>query len=162
MPAFPAKFRLSDLDGSNGFVIEGIDADDKSGISVSDTGDINNDGIADLIIAAYSADPNGQSSAGESYVVFGRGSGFVSPFALSTLDGSNGFVIEGINTGDLSGIQVNGAGDINGDGIADLIIGAHAADPSGQAGAGESYVVFGSSSGFNSSLSLVLMVITGL
>jgi hypothetical protein len=64
------SFNLSDLDGSNGFVIKGIDVDDYSGDSVSGAGDINGDGIDDLIIGAPGADPNG-SFSGESYVVFG-------------------------------------------------------------------------------------------
>ncbi|MBE9037623.1 cadherin-like domain-containing protein [aff. Roholtiella sp. LEGE 12411] len=62
---------LSDLNGSNGFVINGINRDDLSGFSVSNAGDINGDGFDDLIIGAYRASPNGQDSAGSSYVVFG-------------------------------------------------------------------------------------------
>ena len=75
--AFSAEFNLSELDGSNGFVINGIDSGDRSGISVSGAGDINGDGIADLIIGANSADPNGVDS-GESYVVFGSDGGLES------------------------------------------------------------------------------------
>ena len=75
---FPAEFELSNLfpvnggDGTEGFVLKGVDASDLSGGSVSGAGDVNGDGIDDLIIGAHDADPNGQSSAGESYVVFGR------------------------------------------------------------------------------------------
>ena len=47
---------------------------------------------------------------------------------------------------DISG-QVSGAGDVNGDGLSDLIIGAWAADPGGVSQAGESYVVFGKADG---------------
>jgi len=68
---FPASLELSSLDGTNGFVLNGIDEDDFSGFSVSGTGDVNGDGIDDLIIGARGADPFGES-AGESYVVFGR------------------------------------------------------------------------------------------
>ncbi|MBX9258234.1 FG-GAP repeat protein [Desmonostoc muscorum CCALA 125] len=149
-----AVLNLSDLNGSNGFVINGIDADDFSGISVSNAGDINGDGIDDLIIGASGADSNGQYSVGESYVVFGSSSGFGASLNLSSLNGSNGFVINGIDAEDFSGISVSSAGDINGDGIDDLIIGAPGADPNGQYNAGESYVVFGSNSGFGASLNL--------
>ena len=142
------------LDGINGFVINGIDEWDKSGTSVSSAGDINADGIDDLIIGASDADPNGKSYAGESYVVFGSDSTFNSSLDLSSLDGTNGFVINGIDEWDKSGTSVSGAGDINADGIDDLIIGADGADPDGNNGAGESYVVFGSDSTFNSSLDL--------
>jgi len=66
---------LSTLNGINGFRINGIAADDGSGYSVSSAGDVNGDGIDDLIIGASGADPNG-SSSGQSYVVFGNRSGF--------------------------------------------------------------------------------------
>ncbi|MBX9257495.1 FG-GAP repeat protein [Desmonostoc muscorum CCALA 125] len=151
---FGASFNLSSLNGSNGFVIKGIDTGDRSGSSVSSAGDINGDGIDDLIIGAYGASPNGQDRAGSSYVVFGSNSGFGASFNLSSLNGSNGFVINGIDERDLSGISVSGAGDINADGIDDLIIGAYGADPNGQSGAGSSYVVFGSNSGFSAQLNL--------
>ena len=65
---------------------------------------------------------------------------------LSTLDGSNGFRLDGIDADDLSGSPVSGAGDVNGDGFDDIIIGAIGAAPGGDAFAGESYVVFGNRS----------------
>ena len=52
----PASLNLSDLDGANGFVINGIDAYHYSGYSVSSAGDINNDGYDDIIIGAPEAD----------------------------------------------------------------------------------------------------------
>ena len=148
---FPASFDLSTLDGTNGFVLNGIDSFDSSGVSVSGTGDVNGDGIDDLIIGASGGDPNGISSAGESYVVFGRIGGASASFDLSTLDGTNGFVINGIDFGDGSGNSVSGAGDVNGDGIDDVIIGA---DREGDDYSGASYVLFGRNSGFSSSLNL--------
>ena len=150
--AFGASLDLSSLNGSNGFRLDGIDANDFSGRSVSGAGDINGDGIDDLIIGADSADPSGKADAGESYVVFG-GQAFGASFSLASLNGTNGFRLDGIDAIDLSGILVSGAGDINGDGIDDLIIGAEFADPGGKASAGESYVVFGGQA-FGASLDL--------
>jgi len=134
---------LSSINGSNGFVIHGENIDDRSGFSVSTAGDINGDGIDDLIIGARNVDLNGNSNTGSSYVVFGSSSGLAHPLNLSSINGSNGFVIHGENAGDRSGRSVSSAGDINGDGNDDLIIGAYGADPGGNSFAGSSYVVFG-------------------
>ncbi|MCC5612280.1 hypothetical protein LC612_37560 [Nostoc sp. CHAB 5834] len=130
------SLNASDLNGTNGFIINGIAQDDTSGFSVSNGGDINGDGIDDLIIGAVNADPNGNFSAGQSYVVFGgRNLGSGGSLNASDLNGTNGFLINGIAAGDSLGVSVSNGGDINGDGIDDLIIGA--------SGAGQSYVVFG-------------------
>jgi hypothetical protein len=151
---FGAALDLSTLNGSNGFAINGIGANDFSGESVSSAGDVNGDGFDDLIIGARLADPNGITFAGQSYVVFGSNSGFGAALDLSTLNGSNGFAINGIAAYDLSGFSVSSAGDVNGDGFDDLIIGAVSADPNGITNAGQSYVVFGSNSGFGAGLDL--------
>lgn len=151
----PSTFNLSSLNGSNGFVVNGTNANDRSGFSVSGAGDINGDGIHDLIIGADGADPNGRSRAGKSHVVFGDvGVGSTGALNLASLNGENGFVINGIDAADYSGLSVSGAGDINGDGVDDLIIGAASADPNGNL-SGESYIVFGGSAvGFGGSLNL--------
>ena len=151
---FSSVLELSDLDGNNGFALSGLDAGDSLGRTVSGLGDVNGDGIDDLIVGAHRADPDGKSNAGESYVVFGSSAGFSASLNLSTLDGSNGFVIEGINSGNTSGKSVSGAGDFNGDGFNDIIIGARFASPNGKSSAGESYIVFGRSTGFTPSLDL--------
>ena len=141
---FAASFDLSSLNGTNGFVINGIDGNDLSGRSVSSAGDINGDGFDDILIGAYAASPNGDES-GESYVVFGSAAPFAASLDLSTLNGTNGFVINGISAYDYSGYSVSSAGDINGDGFDDILIGAHYANPNG-AESGESYVIFGRAS----------------
>ena len=66
----------------------------------------------------------------------------IDPIQLEGLDGSNGFRLDGASAGDNSGFLVNTAGDVNGDGFDDLIIGAYGADPNGN-DSGNSYVVFG-------------------
>ncbi len=145
--------------GAGGFVIHGQDARDFSGFSVASAGDINGDGFNDLIIGTRGGDAAGnfKSYAGDSYVVFGKASGWDAAIDLATIAaGTGGFVIHGQDDGDYSGRSVASAGDINGDGFADLIIGARRGDAAGNAkfGAGDSYVVFGKASGWGAAIDL--------
>ncbi|ADJ27936.1 integrin alpha [Nitrosococcus watsonii] len=151
---FPAALDLSALDGSNGFMINGIAAGDSSGSSVSGAGDVNGDGIDDLVIGAPWADPGGRDNAGQSYVVFGNSAGLPATVELSALNGSNGFALNGIAVDDRSGWSVSGAGDVNGDGVDDIILGAPNADLNSVDRAGQSYVVFGTNGGFPAALEL--------
>ncbi len=128
---FGASFELSSLNGTNGFVCNGINAYDFSGRCVSFAGDVNADGFDDLIIGA----------AISSYVVYGAAdAGSGGTLDLSSLNGTNGFVCNGIIA---AGRTVSSAGDVNGDGTSDLIIGAYKAHPGGKTYAGETYIVFG-------------------
>ena len=152
-------FTLSRDTGTAGFVIYGRDERDYSGFSVASAGDVNGDGFADLIIGAhkaYAAD-NAKEGAGESYVVFGKASGWGAAINLADVAaGTGGFVLYGQDPYDNSGYSVASAGDVNGDGFDDIIIGAHkayAAD-NGTEYAGESYVVFGKASGWGAPIDL--------
>ena len=88
--------------------------------SVSGAGDINGDGVADLVIGAH----RGKFKAGASYVVFGKpGIGSSGSITLSSLNGGNGFVLPGVAV-QPEWIFSQRRRDINGDGVADLIIGA--------------------------------------
>ena len=128
--------------GTGGFVINGENAGDKSSISVSNAGDVNGDGLGDLIVGAFHADVSGKSDAGKSYVIFGKKDS--TAIDLSAIaSGTGGFIINGENIGDRNGVSVSTAGDVNGDGLDDLIVGAIGASPSNKSGAGKSYVIFG-------------------
>ncbi|MCB1594772.1 MAG: FG-GAP repeat protein, partial [Xanthomonadales bacterium] len=139
------------LDGQNGFAIHGVAAGDLSGNSVGSLGDINGDQIDDFIIGASGASPLDKIGAGSSYVVFGTDEGFPNPFELANLNGQNGFVLNGINAGDGAGFSVGRAGDINADGLADMLIGAGNASPNDLSKSGSTYVVFGDDTIFTDS-----------
>lgn len=151
--SFPDTIDLGSLDGGTGFKIDGEAAGDYSGFSVSPAGDINGDGVGDLIIGAPFVSP-GSNRPGRAYVVFGNGAGFTSPLQLSTLDGTNGFLINGAAEFDQAGFSVSAAGDINDDGIDDLLIGARTASRDDESQVGASFVVFGSLAPFDPTLEL--------
>jgi hypothetical protein len=104
--------------GTQGFEMysgAGMDA----GWSVSNAGDVNGDGLTDLIVGA----PNFGYRLGKSYVVFGQTGN--APINLNNL-GTGGFDINGFTSGENRfGWSVSGAGDVNGDGLADVIMGAY-------------------------------------
>ncbi|MHC4922419.1 MAG: hypothetical protein ACYTKC_22915, partial [Planctomycetota bacterium] len=84
---------------------------DRFGISVSGAGDVNGDGHADLIVGANGDDNNG-SSSGSARVLSGK-------------DGKILHTFNGDSAGDQFGVSVSGAGDVNRDGYADVIVGAY-------------------------------------
>ncbi|MFN0193854.1 MAG: beta strand repeat-containing protein [Aestuariivirga sp.] len=151
---FGSAFDLAVLDGTNGFRLDGSDAGDFSGGSVSSAGDFNDDGFDDILIGARGGDPGGDENAGETYLVFGTASGTLASLSLSALDGTNGIRFDGIDSRDLSGRSVSAAGDVNGDGLDDILISADGGDPGGDGEAGETYLVFGSSTVMSGSFDL--------
>ena len=152
--AFSSPFSLTLLNGTNGFTINGINQYDGLGSAVSIVGDINNDGFDDILISATDADPSSKSSAGQAYVILGKSSFSSSTFSLSSLNGNNGFTINGLNSNDHLGSSVAGLGDINNDGYDDIGIGAPDADPNSKNSAGQAYVILGKSSFFSPTFSL--------
>lgn len=129
---------------AQGFVINGQGLSDESGFSVSIAGDVNGDGLSDVIIGAYNADPTGNADAGRAYVVFGKAS--AAPVNLADIvNGAGGFVINGAGLSEQVATSVSNAGDLNADGFADLIIGAPYSDTAAGLNAGRAYVVWGKS-----------------
>jgi hypothetical protein len=132
---FNPTLNLAALDGRNGFKLAGEEQGDRAGYSVSGAGDVNGDGFDDVIVGVHTADGNSRAS----YVVLGGARGFGATVNLDSLDGSNGFTIYGEVAIHLLGGTVSEAGDVNGDGFDDIIVGARATGVV----SGASYVVFG-------------------
>jgi len=127
--------------GAGGITFEGVGANDQSGNAVATGGDVNGDGYDDLLIGATGADPNGDSNAGEVYLIEG-GPTLPATYLLSTMN-EDGTVLAGISPTDVAGNSVAFAGDVNGDGFDDVLVSAFLADPGGKASAGETYLVYG-------------------
>jgi hypothetical protein len=126
--------------GAGGFMITGPAGVNGLGYCVSSAGDFNGDGLADIIVSAPFA--NGQ--AGASYVVYGKTD--ITAVDVSTVaTGVGGFALTGVaGTTGQSGYSVSGAGDVNGDGLADLLVGAYnATSQAGATLAGQTYVILG-------------------
>ena len=144
--------------GNGGFAIHGVSANDRAGISVSSAGDVNGDGLDDLIVGAFLDDPNGDYSdnSGAAFVVYGKTDGVA--VELSAVEaGTGGFAIHGVSAGDFAGSSVSSAGDVNGDGLDDLIVGAPYDDPNGDIydNSGAAFVVYGKTDGGAVELSAV-------
>ncbi|MGH7195099.1 MAG: FG-GAP repeat protein, partial [Candidatus Saccharimonadales bacterium] len=148
--AWPASVNLASLNGStgvngtNGVRIDGATPGDQFGSAVA-AADVNGDGVADLIIGADYASYNG-SQAGSTYALFGSKSTWPASMTVST-NGTTGIRLDGAAAGDRLGIPVC-AGDVNGDGIPDIITSAVSASPPEGAHAGSTYVYYGKKSGW--------------
>ena len=133
-----AEVPLVELDGERGFHVPAVYGGDGAGWSVAHLGDVNADGFDDLGIG------DTENGEGVAYVVFGTpGLGDSGEVSLGALAGGAGLEIHGHLSGDFMGRSISGAGDVNDDGIDDLVLGARHAQSGGQ-DLGAAYVVFGS------------------
>jgi hypothetical protein len=120
--------------------IDGAAAADKVGISVANAGDVNGDGRPDALVGASLTDNNARADSGSAYVVFGKAT--TTTIDLAAL-GSDGYRIDGAGAADEAGYVVANAGDVNGDGRPDALVGAPGVDNNARTYSGTAYVVFG-------------------
>jgi hypothetical protein len=108
------------------------------GRSVSTAGDVNGDGYSDVVVGALRYD-NGQTNEGRAYLYLGSTSG------LSTTASWTG---ESNQASAQYGLSVSSAGDVNGDGYSDVLVGAYLYD-NGETDEGRAYLYHGSASGLS-------------
>ena len=116
----------SGIDGSPLYTLRGKRSAAAFGVSVSGAGDVNGDGYSDFVVGQHHSRNHGTSSG--------------SAYLYSGFDGTVLYVYNGESAGDEFGVSVSGAGDINGDGFDDLIVGAHK-NAAGGTEAGAAYVL---------------------
>lgn len=142
---------LQGLSSDQGFKIS---AQGVSLTGISSAGDVNGDGIDDLIFSAGFGAPFGRRSAGIVYVLYGRAGGFQANIDVNvTYDLTQGFQIYGVVDSDL-GLAISSARDVNGDGIDDIIVSAPYASTNGRQNNGAVYVIYGKAGGLNGHIDL--------
>jgi len=154
-PAAAQTVELSSLSGTDGFAFYGAGGDHFTGREVARAGDFNGDGNEDLLISAPYAGYGGESEKGIVYLVFGNGLigsgtagdplGGGSNLTISSLAANEAIRFVGEDTGDRLGFSVATAGDVNGDGFDDIIMGATGVENILEDDRGRAYIIFGDS-----------------
>jgi hypothetical protein len=123
----------SSMDNSPDVTMNGVAAGDRFGNSVSSAGDVNNDGYDDVVVGAYLRNAGLGANQGSAYIFYGG----------SSMDNSPDVTMDGEAAGDYFGQSVSQAGDVNGDGYDDVIVGAYY---QGATDVGRAYIFYGGSS----------------
>jgi hypothetical protein len=126
------------LNSTPGWTAESNQDEARMGKSVASAGDVNGDGYGDVIVGAYYYD-NGEADEGRAFLYYGSASGMaVTP----------AWTAEGDQAGAHFGFSVSTAGDVNGDGYSDVIVGAESYD-NGESNEGRAFVYKGSAAGLS-------------
>lgn len=137
-PAFP-PINIADLSGDQGFLLSGLAAL-QLGADVAGVGDMNGDGWDEFAVGA----PDQDGQRGTVYLLFGRAGLNRNNISVESWSSGQGIMLRGAAPGDRLGAAVSAAGDLNGDGLGDLVVSAPGSDLGGE-DAGSVYVLWGRS-----------------
>ena len=128
-------------DANADVILNGQSAGDVFGRSVASAGDFNGDGLSDVIVGAHKDDNNGESDSGSAFIFFGGITGTM------RADANADVILNGQSADDRFGRSVASAGDFNGDGKSDVIVGAPLDDNNGLSSSGSAFIFFGGITG---------------
>ena len=152
MPATGSK--LSDQAVSPlGYTITGPTGSRDFGTVIASAGDVNGDGVEDLLVGAPSTSVDGRVNTGSAFVIYGGRPAV--DLDMDDLDPSIGLRIDGAHAASTLGTSLAGGGDVNGDGYGDIVVGAEGerVTPNPTSTEGAAYVVFGAAASSNLDLS---------
>ena len=141
--AWPESVDVATLDGENGLILMGETTEGYMGRTLANAGDINGDGIEDIIIGGYKAEVGTLTNAGRAFVVFGVQKVWPASMNLADMTSDQGFRLNGFEENLWAAQTVSAAGDVNGDGFDDFFVSGHRASPGGRIKAGQGYLIYG-------------------
>ncbi|WP_430895141.1 MULTISPECIES: FG-GAP-like repeat-containing protein [unclassified Paraflavitalea] len=127
------------LPAASNLTLDGTQAGEAFGVSVSSAGDINHDGFSDILIGSYTYDDGANTDEGRVSIYYGAATGLI-PTPAVTLSDAN-------QASAYFGYGISSAGDINGDGYSDIIIGCYGYDNGGFINQGSAFIYYGSCTG---------------
>ena len=149
----PANF------GTNGIYFTGAAGGDNFGWAISSAGDFNGDGIADILVGARERDPvvNGvaRNTGGTVYLIYGSTTSLITTDMSTFVTGTKGVRFLGAQSDIYFGYSVARVGDVNGDGMDDIAMGAVNISPFGRSIAGTVYVVFGTTVAYTADVDML-------